>query len=390
MTTLNWRDLKPHVPLGPGDALYVERPGSAGAEIAQWILADRPLLLVGGPAGAGKSTEVARAAELLQPHRVACLVQLDRFEPMRRLTPDRMRLRIIQKLGYLAQQVLKLTLSPSLDAAIDAVNAELRGDSVTLDTSARTLLNMTLAEVARLSRQGRVTLLIDGLEKTSEGDVSQELFEALGSISDEVELVVVIPWHAAFGPHAETVIRSGERFLPVRAVDVAGEELGRGHEFLHALLLRRLGLPNESLEPEAVVGSVVARHLSDARRAVVDRRGLVDEAIRWSAGVPRVLLQLMADAGSYAKLRGRSAWPNVEDLNDAIADEVDSFRRLLLPGDIDAIRDAIDTSGSELPLDRKIRLMSHGALLERVRDGRPILEAHPLIQAATQKGGKDA
>ena len=37
MTTIDWRSLKPHVPLGPGDAQYVERTGSGGDEIAQWI-----------------------------------------------------------------------------------------------------------------------------------------------------------------------------------------------------------------------------------------------------------------------------------------------------------------------------------------------------------------
>jgi hypothetical protein len=38
----------------------------------------------------------------------------------------------------------------------------------------------------------------------------------------------------------------------------------------------------------------------------------------------------------------------------------------LLPGDVDAIRSAAGTNGSELELDRKIRLMAHGILLERL------------------------
>ena len=392
MTTLNWRDLKPHVPLGPGDALYVERPGSAGEEIAQWILADRSPLLIGGPAGIGKSTEVARAAELLQPERVACLVQLDRFENMRRLTPDRMRLRIIQKVGYLAQQVLRLPLSADLSTAIESVNAELDGTAFEPGAHGSTsaLLNATVKEVARLSRQGQVALLIDGLEKAPEGPGSQELFEALAAIRDDVDLVVVIPWHAAFGPQADTVIRGGERFLPVRAVEVEGHEGHDGRDFLRNLLLLRLALPQESLQPEAVVSTVGATSMDEAREAVAARRSVVEDAIRWSAGVPRVFLQIMADAGSYAKLRGHGAWPNAEDLSDACADQVDSFRRLLLPGDIDSIRVVVGTSGSELQLDRKVRLMAHGVLLERVRDGRPILEPHPLVQATIGQGAPDA
>jgi hypothetical protein len=116
----------------------------------------------------------------------------------------------------------------------------------------------------------------------------------------------------------------------------------------------------------------------------------VNEAIRWSGGLPRVFLQLLADAGSYAKLRRSDPWPIVEDLNDARADQIDSFRRLLLPGDVDAIRGAAGTNGSELELDRKIRLMAHGILLERLRNGARVLDVHPLSQAAFDTGGAHA
>lgn len=390
MTTLDWKALKPHVPLGPSDAQYVERSGSLGSEIAEWILADRSPLLVGGPAGVGKSTELARAAELLQPDRVACLIQLDRFENMRRLAPDRMRLRIVQKVGYLAQQVLNLSLSKSLKTALDRVDADLQGEAVPHDTSAGALLGATLVEIARLSRQGRVVLLIDGLEKAPEGTASEDLFEALASIRDDVELVVVIPWHAAFGPQADTVIRAGERFLSVRAAEVEGEEGEDGREFLRTLLVRRLNLPNESLDPKAIVRTVRETDATDARKERAGVRALVDDAIRWSGGLPRVFLQLMADAGSYAKLRGHGPWPNPEDLSDACADQVDSFRRLLLPGDLDAIREAAGTSGSEIQLDRKVRLMAHGIVLERGRGGSSVLDVHPLVHAAVGHGGADA
>ena len=178
----------------------------------------------------GKSTELARAAEILQPDRVACLVQLDRFENMRRLTPDRMRLRIAQKVGYLAQESLHLRLSASLNNALDKVNADLRGESVTHEVTPSVLLNVALTEIARSSRQGHVTLLLDGLEKVPQGPESLELFEALASLPDEVELVVVIPWHAAFGPRAETVIRTGERFIAVRALDVQSDAGRPGRE----------------------------------------------------------------------------------------------------------------------------------------------------------------
>jgi hypothetical protein len=385
MTTIDWKALKPHVPLSPGAAEYVEKTGSAGDAISQWILADRSPLLVGGPAGVGKSTELARAAELLQPDRVACLVQLDRFENMRRLTPDRMRLRIAQKVGNLAQERLHLRLSTSLKNAIDKVNADLRGESVTHEATPSVLLNVALTEIMRSSRQGHVTLLLDGLEKVPQGPESLELFEALAALRDEVELVVVIPWHAAFGPQAETVLRTGERFVAVRALDVQSDAGEPGREFLRNMLLQRLHWPEGELDPDAVVGPA-GPPLDEARARVAAKRNLVNDAIRWSGGLPRVFLQLLADAGSYAKLRRSDPWPIVEDLNDACADQIDSFRRLLLPGDVDAIRSAAGTNGSELELDRKIRLMAHGILLERLRNGARILDVHPLSQAAFDTG----
>ena len=123
------------------------------------------------------------------------------------------------------------------------------------------MTNATLTEITRVSRQGRVTLLIDGLEKVPQGSDSLDLFEALGSIRDEVELVVVIPWHAAFGPQAETVVRSGERFIAVRALDVDGPTGELGRAFLRQVLARRLRLKRDLDEAEGLV---------------------MDEAIRWS------------------------------------------------------------------------------------------------------------
>ena len=73
-------------------------------------------------------------------------------------------------------------------------------------------------------------------------------------------------------------------------------------------------------------------------------------------------------------------------MNDACADQIDSFRRLLLPGDVDAIRSAAGTNGSELELDRKIRLMAHGILLERLRNGIRTLDVHPLSLASFDTG----
>jgi hypothetical protein len=365
--SIDWKVLKSHAPLEPGSPEYVRREGAASEEIASFILADRSPLLVGGPAGVGKSTELAKAAELLQPHRVACLIQLDRFENMRRLTADRMLLRITQRLGYLAREQRRLPLSSSLSDELDIVTAELVGEpSATLGVAPNTLVRATLAEVMRASSQGRITLLFDGLEKVPPGPGGLELFDALASLREEAELVVVIPWHAAFGPHADTVLGAGERFVPLRAVEIEGEQGVSGRDFLRRILFQRLGWSEGALD-EA-------------------KRNLVDEAIRWSGGMPRTFLQLMADAGSYARMRTEHAWPRPQDLADAVADQEDSFLRLLLPGDSAAIRANVGTDGRELELSRRIRLMAHGFLLERIRDSRPLLELHPLARRAMEEG----
>ncbi len=378
--TTNWTSLMPHAPVRPGATDYVERPGGASHEIAHWILASRSPILLGGPAGVGKSTELAHAAKLLQPHRVACLIPLDRWENMRRLEPDGLLQRIASRVAYVAREKLGLSLSPGLYEESQKKTSDRWSPSA--------IAALVLAEVTRLSQQARVTLLVDGLEKVPEGGGLLELLDALATLPEDVDLVAVIPWHAAFGPRAETVIRAGERFVSARAIDVDGERGRDGRAFLKAMLLRRLRLPDEALDPDSVVQG--ANALDEERTLVAARSNLVADAAMASGGIPRIFLQLTADAASYAHLRRSDEWPIVEDLHDACTDQVDSFRRLLLPGDADAALAATGTDGRELELGRKVRLMAHGILLERLRAQVPVLELHPLAQIAIERGGRFA
>lgn len=373
--TIDWKALTPHIPLSPGASEYVARNGSTGDEIAKWILADRSPLLIGGPAGVGKSTELARAAELLQPHRVACLIQLDRFENMRTLTPERMLQRLAWQFNLFAEDLLtnhQLNERPDdLLKTIDSVKASLLGE-LSMDSGEPEFCLLSLIrQFKRLLNANRVTLLIDGLEKVPPGREGLELFAALASIADTIELVITVPWHLAFGPLSETVIRARERFIPIRAVEVKGEAEAPGRELFHQMLSHRLGN----------YGAITKFWIGDS---------LVDDAITWSGGVPRTFLQLMAGAGFYVKKRTGASWPRSEDLADAVADQQDSFRRLLLPGDAKAIIANEGTDGRELEFARKVRLLAHVFLLERLRDGRPVLQIHPLARRCVEKANGHA
>ena len=361
--TFDWKLLAPHRPLEPGAPQYIARPDSGGDAIAAWVRAGGMTVLVGGPTGVGKSTELARAAAALQNAFVACLVPLDRLENIRRLTPDRMRLRMAGRLVYVASEHLHLPVSAELTAALARAGAlpgaQASGPSFQAD--AATLLADAIAEVCRLARQHALAFLLDGLEKVPEGPDALELFDALAALPADVALVTAVPWHAAFGPQAEQVVRAGERFEAIRPLVVEGPGGPVGWQFLETILRHRLGLAD-------------AEPVWDA--------ALVRQAAQRSGGLPRTFLQLVADAGTYARMRDKE-WPDLTDFEDAVADQRESFRRLLLPGDRQAMTPVDGTDdGPEMDLHRKIRLLSHGVLLERRLAGRTVLVSHPLIRKA--------
>jgi hypothetical protein len=367
----DWKALMPHRPLDPGDAAYVERPADGGRAIADLVLAGKSTVLVAGPVGVGKSTELAAAAQRLRPNRLVCLAPLDRFENMRRITPDQALLRIAGRLADVAS-ARRLGLSPSLRIAL------FRSGVVALDLAAEPpapvfqgspamLARATVEEVARLSLQGRVAILIDGTEKV-DTERAAELFDALATLPDELDLIVVVPWSAAYGPRSPDVVRQGERLVPLRALPLEGPAGDEGRRFLREMLLRRIA--PASLPPSFV--------------------RLTERAAERSGGIPRMFLQLLADAAMSARLRQHGPWPTAEDFKDAVADMRDSFRRILLPGDAEALRAVDGTDGREMPLDRKVRLLAHAALLERAGKHGPVMEPHPLVRMLLAPVASDA
>lgn len=274
---------------------------------------------------------------------------------------------VARQLVSIATDQLHLAISNEL-ASATGVRAQKNIDasrvkSTLFRTSGINNARAAVAEVTRLSRQDRVALLVDGLEKLLPGPGTREIFDALSQLPESVDLIVVIPWHAAFGGGAEPILRGGERLHRVLALDTDGVAgIAAAHFFERVLARRLLGadaLP-EPLEP------------------------LLGHAFKASGGIPRVFLQLVADAGTYARVKRGEAWPDDSDLREAIVDQQDSFRRTLLPGDTQAIMAVEGTDGRELDLDRRVRLLAQGILLERVHDGRTWLQIHPLVVDAIQ------
>lgn len=375
---LNWKALAPHRPLDPGEAGYVIPPSGYAERVAKRVTTGTSTVLVGGPVGVGKSTELARIATLLQDSRVACLVQVDRVENIRRLTPDQLLLRIAGGLVEVARGPSGLGASKALTDALRAAGAlalnvigvDLPPSSTTFTGSPLSLVNAARNEISRRAPERRIALLLDGLEKLPESPHAHEVLATLGQLGDDVDLVVVVPWFLAFGA-SDDAVRPGAQFVPLPAPEVQGPDGQQGRQFLVDVLTQRLGLPREVLStgPNATAADVAQ-----------PRRALVLNAIRWSGGLPRTFLQLMADAAQYAQIRRGEDWPSEQDLADAVADLRDSFRRALLPGDTDALRLADGTDGREMELARKIRLLARGILLERFRPSGPVMDVHPLVR----------
>lgn len=383
--TVNWKALAPHRPVQPGDSRYVDRPETGATRIVDMVRSGQSTILVAGPLGIGKSTELAQAAEVLESDRVSCLVQLGvtRSENMRQITSDQALLRIAGNLASLAIGRLNLELSTELRHTLvhfGVLDRELL-EGVTpgwTEGSARSIAHATIREVSRLSPHERVTLLIDGLEKTPEGP-ARIVFDALAELAEVVELVVVVPWHAAYGPNMLDVVRTGEKLMVLRPVEVETDSAMTGRSFLSTVLAKRLGLHVGVLDEGA-------SHLRSSLRALGREvppeamPSVVSEAARWSGGIPRAFLQLMADAASYAYLDRGAQWPDPSDMAAAVHDQIESTRRLLLPGDERALRWVDGSDGRELALYRKLRLLQNGLLIECTIGGSTALRVHPFVR----------
>lgn len=345
--TPDWRALAPHRPIERDDERYVPRSNAGGDEIARWIEGGEQTVLVAGPAGIGKSTELARAAMIVEATgETAMMLPLDRYTNVRSMTAEQFylataRLIIAQTKGSKARELGKALAAVALSIQAGA-------DREPLDQAIA-----AIREAGRQSKQNEVVLFYDGLEKTTP-ESGRIVFAALSTLAAEARLVVTAPWHAIYGPDADFVIDGNERMVALRPTNTDHEE---GRQFLVDILLRRLGLVSL---PDHVLEVVIS-------------------AARWSGGIPRIFLQLVGDAATRARLSDGTDWPTHASLKDAVSSAIDATRRLLLPNDTAALLAVDGTDGREIPLDRKLRLLSHGILLEQW-EGAPVMRPHPLVK----------
>ncbi len=206
-----------------------------------------------------------------------------------------------------------------------------------------------------------VAFLFDGLEKMQAQDAFSTVKSIL-SLREEVKLIIVVPLALVTGPETYALSSEGVRVFSIRAVPV-GQHSREGEQFLKDIAMQKLGVTE--LPPG------------------LDE--IFELAARASGGLARTFLQILQDAAGYAALEQRDS-PAREDLRNAVQDHMESFQRLLREGDRKALSEANGSDGLEVPLERRLRLLSHGILLEYSGpEGQAVVQQHPLTRPTILK-----
>lgn len=353
------RRLKPGYALPPGDPLYAWRPDAwnGGPRLAALLNADMGPLAIVGPPGAGKSTELAAAAEELAKHFVTLLISLDPLVKGLRTDARGLTLALAHAVARnLAERgieippkvlsALDLSGSPWLGARYDGVD----------------LLHHLLRAARRSPTSPPVALLIDGLDKTGAA-VARAIAAELRPLGREAALAIVLAPSAVTGPEAHDLLRS-YRLCAVGAVpillDLPGSSPLDAWKFLSAIALQRLGW-------QGWPGNV---------------EKYVYKAALCSAGVPRAFLQFVQDAVGFSVVHGHDRITR-SDMRATYRQFHESAIRLLNAGDLPEVERLKGTSGVELPIATRARLLDQGLLLEYEGDGKLMVQPHPILTEYT-------
>lgn len=353
--THDWRALAPHRPISISEVrdgtFYVPRTGEGAEAISVLLNAglERPIAIF-GPAGSGKSTELAALAQIRGPTWVGPLIRLDKTLPYHEsVSVDEVLDAITEFAISLARDKLHLQLSSDLQSARSP-----RGFDLLLET---------VREIRKASRQGVIALIVDGLEKASL-QLAYGTLVQLERLRDEARIVVVVPTVVATGPsaavlHDYQVISIGPVIVS-QTVDasVTDKMAEQGASFLLEIAKRRLAMASlGELEP------------------------LLRAAAQSSGGLVRTFLQLLHSAALSAAMRG-SRDPDLKDLKQAARDQTGFLLRLLKEGDTEALRAAHGTDGREVEIDRRVRFLANGLLLEYEPPRGPVVRVAPLLLEA--------
>ncbi|MBM4366933.1 MAG: ATP-binding protein [Deltaproteobacteria bacterium] len=352
---LNWEALDPNRPLEGDSSLYVSRPGQNAEQLAAAVRAGRRVELVVGPTGIGKSTELARAAHLLTATHAVVLVRVDRETNMRETDAATVAWLVARETALLcARMGLSLPKSLADAAALNGLDSGLPSTFVhaSVGTPPEELAVGLVAHFAR-TRNEPLVLFLDGLEKAGAG-LDRRVFGFLGRLGEHAAVVTTLPWRLAYGasPVGEDLVAPGEHHFILRPL--AHGRVEQARFFLDLAKLRLGGLPGSA--------------------------AWISPVLEACGGIPRTFQQLLLEAHTYARIRGART-PERPDVDAAIADLRASFRRALRPGDYEQMRGLGGTDGRAMDLDRRVRLLSQGLMLE-VESGTDFqVVPHPLVLA---------
>jgi len=362
MKQLDWNALEPYRPLPGRDDRYVTRPWGGGDHLALLVRHGLTPIAVTGPVGSGKTTELHRALGCLRDEVIAIEIPVEILVDLDAVRPDLLVYLVAQ---YVLDKVLEddpdLVPSKALVADIRASDPRLpRGGGLHHDPPV--LAELVIAEVKKLRRKDRVALFLDGLDRVS-AEAARAAVRALLSLRYAADLVVVVPPALANGPKAHEVL-AHMRVFWVPTVPVGTED---GRRYLGRVAARRLGL----------------------KRLSGGMRDLCERAAEESGGVTRLFLHLVQDAAFYAIASGR-ARPDLAALERAVHDHTDALRRVLVAGDLEALRAADGTDGLDVPVERKVRLLAHNLLLEYEDTEGTVVRPHPLVRRLiARREGRD-
>lgn len=356
MHRTSWSILADTRPLPPGDKRYVPRPWGGGDRLAVLIENGLSPIALTGPSGSGKTTELNHAARVLGDGAVfPLLLRIDALMSLADATPGVVLFVVAEAmLDRVIAQDPSLIPSRSVIEDIRSSDPRLpRGKG--MRRSPADLIAVVHAEIQRLlGLHGHVALLLDGLDRVP-ASVARAAVEGFLDVKDVLPIVVVVDPELATGPTSRNLL-TRYRLFGLPALPVGDDANGRrGFEHLVGVLRGRLH-----------------DAYTDEYRAIALR------AAEKSGGVVRTFCEILADAASYAAIGGAPG-PTDEALTDAIRDRSDSLRRTLQDGDAEALALANGSDGLEVELERRVRFLSHGLLLEYADGESTFVRPHPLL-----------